>query len=180
MSGHEAGDAIDAVTLEIDLMTVDDEDPPMSAVLLGMGLISFGNLAAFTAAAMTGLWAVFGRGWPLEFFLVAAGLCVVMQATGRPRMLVHLGILLGNGFIFSYCTFTRNWDHWVFLWVFEIWVIAGSIVAAVWLARQRDRSRRLARLIALIVGPLALILSIFVTYASIALGIMSAVLDLIR
>jgi serine/threonine-protein kinase len=150
---------------------------PISALLLAMGLISLGNLAAFTVAGVTGLWAVFGRGWPLEFFLVAAGLCVVMHATGAPRMLIPLVILLGNGFIFTYCTFTGNWRHWIFLWVFEIWVIAGAIVAAVWLARKRERSRRLSRFIALILGPIALALSVIVTYASIALGILSLFLD---
>jgi serine/threonine-protein kinase len=153
---------------------------PASAVLLAMGLISFGNLAALTVASVTGVWAVFGRGWPLEFFLVAAGLCVVMHATGAPRMLIPLVILLGNGFIFTYCTFTGNWRHWIFLWAFEIWIIAGAIVAGIWLARQTKRSRRLSRLIALILGPIALGLSIFVTYASIALGVLSMVLDWIR
>jgi serine/threonine-protein kinase len=152
---------------------------PGSAVLLAMGLVSFGNLAAFTVAGVTGLWAVFGRGWPMEFFLVAAGLCVVMHATGAARMLIPLGILLGNGFIFTYCTFTGNWRHWLFLWVFEIWVIAGSVVAGIWLARQ-DRSRRPSRLIALILGPIALVLSVIVTYTSIALGILNMLLDWVR
>jgi hypothetical protein len=153
---------------------------PGSALLLAMGLVSFGNLAAFTVAGVTGLWVVFGRGWPLEFFLLAAGLCLVMHATGARRMVIPLGILFGNGFIFTYCTFTGNWRHWLFLWVFEIWVIVGAIVAAIWLGRQGDRSRRLTRLIALILGPVALGLSILVTYASIALGILSSVLDWIR
>ncbi len=152
---------------------------PGAAVLLAMGLISFGNLAAFTVAGVTGLWAVFSRGWPLEFFLVAAGLCVLMHATGAPRMLVPVGILLGNGIIFTYCTFTGNWRHWLFLWVFEVWIIIGSVVAAVWLGR-RDRSRRLSRFVALILGPIALGLSIIVTYTSIALGVLNAVLDWIR
>jgi hypothetical protein len=144
-----------------------------------MGLISFGNLAAFTVAGVTGLWEVFGRGWPLEFFLVAAGLSVVMHATGYPRMLIPLGILLGNGFIFTYSSLTGNWRHWVFLWVFEIWVIVGAVVATIWLGRQ-ERSHRLTRLIALVIGPLALALSIVVTYASIALGILSAILGWVR
>jgi len=150
-----------------------------SAVLLAMGLVSLGNLAAFTVAAVTGLWAVFGRGWPLEFFLVAAGLSVVMHASGSAHMLMPLGILLGNGFIFTYCTFTGNWRHWLFLWVFEIWTVVGSVVAAVWLSRQ-ERSRQLSRFIALIVGPMALLLSLIVTYASIALSLLSTVLGWMR
>jgi serine/threonine-protein kinase len=152
---------------------------PGSAILLAMGLVSLGNLAAFTVAGVTGLWAVFGRGWPLEFFLVAAGLSMVMHATGSPRLLIPLGILLGNGFIFTYCTFTGNWRHWLFLWVFEIWTIAGAVVSAIWLARQ-DRSARASRLVALVVGPIALGLSVIVSYASIALGILDIVLDWIR
>ncbi len=146
-----------------------------TAVLLAMGLVSFGNLAAFTLAGVTGLWAVFSRGWPLEFFLVAAGLCVVMHATGSPRLLIPLGILFGNGLIFAYCTFTGNWRHWLFLWVFEIWAIVGSVLASRWLARQQGDRRRWSRFAALILGAAALGLSVIVTYASIALGILNVI-----
>ena len=146
-----------------------------TAVLLAMGLVSLGNLAAFTLAGVTGLWTVFSRGWPLEFFLVAAGLCAVMHASGSPHMLIPLGILFGNGLIFTYCTFTGNWRHWLFLWVFELWAIAGSVLASRWLARQQGRSQRWSRFLALILGPLALGLSVMVTYGSIALGILNAI-----
>jgi hypothetical protein len=52
-------------------------------------------------------------------------------------------------------------------------------VAGIWLARQ-DRSRRPSRLIALILGPKALVLSVIVTYTSIALGILNMLLDWVR
>ena len=143
-----------------------------SAILLAMGLISFGNLAAFTVVGVTGLWTALSRGWPLEFFLVAAALSVVMHATGSAYLVIPLGVLLGNGFIFTYCTFTGNWRHWLFLWVFELWVIASAIVGARWLLRRSRRSHRLNRLIPLILAPMALGLSILVAYGSIAFSIL--------
>jgi serine/threonine-protein kinase len=146
------------------------------AILLALALLAFGNMMAFTVAGVTGWWEIFVKGWPMELFLAAAGLCAVMNASGSAHMIVPIGILLGNGVIFSYCTFTGNWRHWLFLWVFEIWVIVGAVVAAIWLVRQRDRSRRLSRLTALILGPIALVLSITVTYTSTAFGILNMIL----
>jgi serine/threonine-protein kinase len=147
------------------------------AILLALALLAFGNMITFTVAGVTGWWEIFTKGWPMELFLVAAGLCAVMNASGSAQMIVPIGILLGNGVIFSYCTFTGNWHHWLFLWVFEMWVIVGAVVAALWLIRQRDHSRRLSRLVALILGPIALGLSTIVTYTSIAFGILNMILS---
>ena len=144
---------------------------PASALLLGMGLVSLVNLAAFAVAALAGVREVLGLAWPMEFFLLAAGLAAVAHALGSAYLLAALGILIGNGFIFTYCTLTGNWRHWLFLWAFEIWVIAGSIVAARWVERRKGQSRRLSRIIPLVAGPVALGLSIAVTLTSIIISL---------
>ena len=148
---------------------------PGTAVLLAMGLFALVNLAAFTIAAVVGFEKVFQMGWPLEFFLVTAALAVVMHALGSAYVMIPLGILLGNGFIFTYCTLTGNWRHWLFLWVFEFLTIAGSLLTARWLDR-RPRSYRLSRLIPRFVGPVALTLSALVVLVSTLVSLADAIL----
>jgi len=146
-----------------------------TAVLLAMGLFGVGNLAAFAVAVVVGFERVFQMGWPMELFLVSAGLAVVMHASGSPYLMIPLGTAFGNGFIFTYCTLTGNWRHWLFLWVFELWAIAGSVLTARWLDR-RGRSPRLNRLIPLVMGPVALALSSLVVLAGTALSLANVVL----
>jgi serine/threonine-protein kinase len=147
---------------------------PGTAVLLAMGLVAVGNLSAFAIAAVVGFERVFQMAWPMELFLLSAGLSVVMHAVGSSYLMIPLGILFGSGFIFTYCTVTGQWRHWLFLWVFQLWVIAGSVLAARWLDR-RPRPRRLNRLIPLVIAPLALVLSSLLVLASTAVGLADAV-----
>ncbi len=146
------------------------------AALLGVGMLAFVNMVGFTIAALTGWWDIFAKGWPLELFLAAAGLCGLMNASGSPWMMIPIGILLGNGGIFLYCSFTDNWHHWVFLWVFEMWTIVGAVAAAIWLHRQRDRARRISRSVALAVGAIALALSLMTGYLSVFSAVVNAIL----
>jgi serine/threonine-protein kinase len=146
------------------------------AALLGVGLMAFVNMVGFTVAALTGWWDIFVKGWPMELFLAAAGLCAMMNASGSPWMLIPIGILLGNGGIFLYCSFTDNWHHWIFLWVFEIWTVVGAVAAAIWLNRQKGRTRRLGRSIALVTGAAALALSLVTGYLSVFFAVVNAFL----
>jgi serine/threonine-protein kinase len=146
------------------------------AALLAVGMMAFVNMVGFTVAALTGWWDIFAKGWPMEFFLTATGLCALMNASGSAWMLIPIGILLGNGGIFLYCSFTDNWRHWIFLWVFEIWTVVGAIAAAIWLNRREDPTRRLNRTIALVIGAIAFALSLIIGYLSVILAIINAVL----
>jgi hypothetical protein len=145
------------------------------ATLLALGLMAFVNMVGFTIAALTGWWDIFVKGWPMEFFLAAVGLCAVMNASGSPWMVIPVGVLLGNGGIFLYCSFTGNWYHWIFLWVFEIWTIVGAVAAAIWLNRQRDRAR-LSRTIALGIGVIAFALSLIIGYMSVICTLIHTIL----
>jgi predicted membrane channel-forming protein YqfA (hemolysin III family) len=54
--------------------------------------------------------------------------------------------------LLTYCEFTGNWDHWVFLWVFELWFVVGSVAVPILLAKRKDKARKLSRPIALLMG----------------------------
>lgn len=151
-----------------------------TALLLAMGLVALGNLATFTIAAVVGFETVFRMAWPMEFFLVSAGLALVMHASGSASLMIPLGILLGNGFIFTYCALTGNWRHWLFLWAFELLTIAGAVLTARWLNQRRRGSRRLNRLVPLLLAPLSLALSLLLVLGSTVMGLVNAVLGFVR
>jgi serine/threonine-protein kinase len=125
------------------------------------------NVLAFAGAAIVGWEAVFSLAWPAELFLVAGSLSLVMSFAEAVWMLVPIGILTGNGFIFLYSSLTRDWRHWIFLWVFELWLIGSVVWLTVWLRRHSGRRRQLSRTLGRIVGPMLFILGILVLGAGI-------------
>jgi hypothetical protein len=114
----------------------------------------------------TDWWALFEHGWPLQIFLVSLGLCFAMWATSSIWMLIPTGIISGTGILLTYCAFTDNWDHWVFLWLFELWIVVGSIWAPIWLARREDLAHRLSRPIAGLIGILSVALISIIAFAA--------------
>jgi hypothetical protein len=77
-------------------------------------------------------------------------------------ILAPVGILAGNGLIFFYCTLTGNWHQWIFLWAFELWLIAGAAWVAIWLGRHHKRPRHLSRVLGTALGPALFVLSLVV------------------
>ncbi len=131
-------------------------DSGVGLTILGaIGLLLAGNSCMLTLAAPTGFWAIYENGWPIELFLVCLGLFGVMYVTSSIWLLIPAGIALGNGLIFAYCALTQNWDHWVFLWIFELWIVIGSIWVPIWLARNKSLARGVSRLVALTGGLLS-------------------------
>ena len=80
-----------------------------------MGLVSalavVMNVLALGMGSLTGQWVILNRGWPMEFFLVGLALCIVMVIISSIWMLIPVGIVLGNGVLFSYSALTGNWDQ---------------------------------------------------------------------
>jgi serine/threonine protein kinase len=122
------------------------------AVLGALGLIALGNLCLFTIVVPTNYWDIFEQGWPMEIFLVSWALCIVMFVTSSIWMLIPVGSTLGTGIILAYCALTKNWDDWGFLWVFELWVVLGSIVIPIWLSRPKKLSQPLSRFLAVLLS----------------------------
>ena len=122
------------------------------AILYVIGIAAAGNLVMLAMTLPTGNWVIYERGWPIELFLVSLGLCVTMHATSSIWLLLPTGIILGTGVTFAYSSVTGNWHHWTYLWLFEVWVVAGSVVISVLLARREEFASKVSRPIAWLLG----------------------------
>jgi tRNA A-37 threonylcarbamoyl transferase component Bud32 len=127
----------------------------LGAVGLVLGLAVAINLPALWIAGLTGRWAILERGWPMELFLAGLALCAVMVITSSIWMLIPVGIVLGNGILFSYSTLTGNWNHWVFLWALDLLIAVGTVLVTIWLSGHGDLSRRLSRILGWVLGLMA-------------------------
>jgi hypothetical protein len=115
------------------------------AILYAIGLVVVVNLVVVFLGLFTGWWGVFARGWPFEFLVVGAGLCLIMEATACVWLLIPTGIILGNGVLLSFYAITGLWRWWGFLWPLEPLLIIGTVLFTIWLADQGERGRQTAR-----------------------------------
>jgi hypothetical protein len=145
---------------------------PVPAILIAIGIVAIGNIIAIWAAGLTGQWQIFEFGWPVEFFLIALGLCVIVLAVERIWLLIPIGVALSLGVIFGYSTVTRNWRQWVFLWSFLALLIVGTVLGTQWLAR-RDDAERMSRLLALVLGFMSLTWGVVIALMSLAMAIVT-------
>jgi hypothetical protein len=106
---------------------------------------------------------------------MAGSLSLVMAIVGRIWMLAPVGIIAGNALIFLYTTLTGNWRHWIFLWIFELWLIAGVVWLTIWLKRHSDRQRQLTRILGRLLGSTLFALGI-VVFAIIFVTIVASLL----
>jgi serine/threonine protein kinase len=139
------------------------------AVPGAIGIVLIGNGCMLTMATMLNFWKIFEVGWPIEIFLTSLALFGIMYVTSSVWMLIPTGIVFGTGIILTYCSLTGNWEHWIFLWVFELLIIILSIWVPIWLAGSKRLASGVSRLIAIVGGFLSLAL-IVGTGALIGLG----------
>jgi tRNA A-37 threonylcarbamoyl transferase component Bud32 len=139
------------------------------AVSGAIGIVLVANGCMLTLATVLNFWQIFQVGWPIEIFLVSLALFGIMYVVSSIWMLIPTGIVFGTGVILTYCSLTGNWDHWVFLWVFELLIVILSIWTPIWLARNARLASGLSRLVAIGGGFLSLAL-IVGTGALIGLG----------
>jgi serine/threonine protein kinase len=145
---------------------------PVPAILIAIGIVAIGNIIAVWAAGLTGQWQIFEFGWPVEFFLIALGLCVIMLAIERIWLLIPIGVGLSLGILFGYSAITGNWRQWVFLWTFLALLIVGTVLGTLWLAR-RDDAERMSRLLALVLGFMSLTWAVVIAFMSLAMAIVT-------
>ncbi|GAB4531411.1 MAG: hypothetical protein Kow0063_10660 [Anaerolineae bacterium] len=142
------------------------------AILIAIGTVTIGNILAVWAAGLTGQWQIYEFGWPMEFFLISLGLCFILFASERIWLLAPAGVALSLGILFSYSAVTGNWEQWVFLWIFLVLLIAGTVLATTWLAR-RDDAPRMSRLLGLVLGIMSLTWGVIVALMALALAIVT-------
>ena len=105
------------------------------AVLSSVAGIVIANMLMLWVSGIFG-WKVFGHIWPLELVVVGGLLFALMSSLPSPWLLIPGGIVLGNGFLFSYYALSGNWQHWTFLWPLEPLLVAGSIIAPFFLNQR--------------------------------------------
>ena len=139
-----------------------------SAILYGIGCVALGNLLVVLVGLITRWWGVYVRGWPFELLLVGLALCLIMEATACVWLLIPIGIIVGNGLLFSFYAITGWWRLWAILWPLEPLLIGGAILFTIWLAGQGDRGRQVARHLArTAIRPLAIAIPIVVVLGAI-------------
>ena len=138
------------------------------AVLSSVTGIVIANMLMLWVGGIFG-WKVFGRIWPMELVVVGVLLASLMVSLPSPWLLIPGGIVLGNGFLFSYFALTGKWQHWTFLWPLEPLLVAGCIIAPFLLKRRGPGGLWLTRRS----GNILLILSGIVFVISLLVGILS-------
>ncbi len=133
------------------------------AVSGAIGIVLIGNGCMLTMATVLDFWEIFEVGWPIEIFLVSLALFGIMYVTSSIWMLIPTGIVFGTGIILTYCSLTEYWEHWIFLWVFELLIVILSIWTPIWLAGNRRLAQGMSRLIAIVGGFLSLALVVEVS-----------------
>jgi serine/threonine-protein kinase len=116
---------------------------PEVAIIIGVY-----NLAAVMFGAITGNWGLFSRGWPIELLLAGLLLLEVMDASGSIWLLIPVGIVLGNGYLFSFYAITGFWGLWTLLWPLEPLLILVSILTPFRLVDDEEQGERLAHRLA--------------------------------
>jgi len=132
------------------------------AILGTLGLLAAGNFVAVALGLITSDWSVFGRGWPMEVLWVGVGLCAIMYASRGPWLMVPIALVLGNGFLFAYCSMTGWWTHWIWLWMLEPFFLIGSIVVARNLSQRGAEGQETSRRLGWTLGRLGLLVSVAV------------------
>lgn len=122
------------------------------AIFNALLLVGLGNLVMLSLAVPTDNWAIYERGWPLQVFLGALGLCFIMYATGSLWILLFTAPALTVAMMLAYSAFFNNWDHWQVSWIILVWVGVGSLVLPIWLAKRKALARGLGRIFAVALG----------------------------
>jgi serine/threonine-protein kinase len=142
----------------------------MQAILASLASTGAFNLLILTLAAVTGRWRIFEVGWPAELFLGAITFSFLMYALGTIWLLIPIGAIFGTGVLMAYSAITGYWEHWNFLWLFEIWFPALAVMTAIYFSRRHRDLPTLSRHLAWLVGVAAAALALL-TLVMAALGL---------
>jgi serine/threonine protein kinase len=126
------------------------------AIFNALLLVGIGNLAMLSLAVPTDNWVIYEHGWPMQVFLGALGLCFIMYATGSLWLLLFTAPALTVATMLAYSAFFDSWEHWQVSWIILAWVGIGSFALPAWLARKTGLARGLGRILAVLLGLIAL------------------------
>ncbi len=129
------------------------------AVYIVLGAFVVVNLLSLALGGTRDNMALFmGRVWPVEIYLVAFLLSMLMESLASIWFVIPISLMLNVGLLLNYYVLTQQWQRW-FWWPLLTLVIAGEVIAAVrwaWPAR-RQRARQLGLAVSLFIGGLILL-----------------------
>ncbi|KAA3662112.1 MAG: serine/threonine protein kinase [Chloroflexi bacterium] len=138
------------------------------AIVNSIGLTVGGNMLMVMLMGFNSQ--IWNKGWPVELFLVAGAMAMLMTAVSSIWLLIPTYIILGNGLLFIYYAGTGNWEHWSFLWPLEIFIILGTVWHTINLAQDRktavQKSQQIGSLTlrrALIAAGIAILMGLFLS-----------------
>ena len=131
-------------------------------ILSAVGLLIFANLMAVWLSGALDRWDLFVRIWPMELLLTSVLLGAVMIMARSIWMLLPVGLVWGNGLLFSYYSLTGNWQHWAALWPLEPLLIVGTVWLTIQLARHSAQPDLWARRLGVALGAIGISWSVFI------------------
>jgi serine/threonine protein kinase len=143
----------------------------VKTILGALGLVTAGNLIIILISGIFNNWSAFSIGWPMELFLISAGLFFIMAWSRNIYFFIPAGILFSNGIIMAYSSLTGNWQHWSFLWILELWAIAATIITAITLAKQPHNAQKVSRVLGWSLCVTSLVTAILTAGSSMAYGV---------
>jgi serine/threonine protein kinase len=117
--------------------------------LLGVLIIIIANICLFWVGGIYG-WNIFIYSWPMELTAASLLLSLLMVSKASPWLLIPNGILLGNSLLLASSTTIGRWTIWTYTWPMEVFIIAGSIILPIYLARQGQIGRWISHKIGII------------------------------
>ena len=141
-------------------------------ILGAVGLLVFANLMAVWLSGALDRWDLFVRIWPMELLLTSVLLGAVMIIARSIWMLIPVGLLWGNGLLFSYYSLTGNWAHWSALWPLEPLLIAGTVWLAIRLARHSTQPDLWARRLGVALGVVAISWSVIIGFLAVIVTVL--------
>jgi tRNA A-37 threonylcarbamoyl transferase component Bud32 len=141
-------------------------------ILSAVGLLILANLVAVWLSGALDRWDLFVRVWPMELLLTSVLLGAVMIAARSIWMLMPVGLVGGNGLLFSYYSLSGNWQHWSALWPLEPLLIVGTVWLTIRLARHSTQPDLWARRLGFVLGAVAISWSVIVGFLGVIVTIL--------
>jgi len=128
------------------------------------------NLLAVLIGLVTGSWGIYERGWPVELLLVGLLLNEAMAGSGWVWLIVP-GLVLANGYLFSFYALTGAWGLWSILWPLEPLMVVGAIGVFIHQSSKGEPGAHMSRRLAQAVKRPTAITIIVVSILAIILGL---------
>lgn len=113
--------------------------PGITAIILkSIALVAGGNMVMVMLLGFNSH--IWSKGWPMELFLLAGALAMVMTAVSSIWLFIPTSIFYFNGYLFVYYVVSGNWEHWAFLWPLELFILIGSVWYTILQAQDKSKA----------------------------------------